>query len=112
MGQTEPLIRNIQDTARWAAVFRARESDRSDALFRDPLAHKLAGDLGYRIADEVPGGTRHTWAWVLRTYLFDQIIARQIEEGVDLVVDLAAGLDARPYRMAVPSGLKWVEVDL
>ena len=29
-----------------------------------------------------------------------------------MVVNLAAGLDARPYRMALPSSLKWVEVDL
>src|SRR5437899_1957738 len=26
MSQTEPLIRNISETARWAAVYRARES--------------------------------------------------------------------------------------
>jgi methyltransferase (TIGR00027 family) len=29
-----------------------------------------------------------------------------------MVVNLAAGLDARPYRMAFPSSLRWVEVDL
>ena len=108
----EPLIRSIADTARWAAVFRARESERRDALFRDPLAGRLAGELGQRIADEVPGGTSHSWAWVVRTYLFDQFIAQQIEQGVDMVVNLAAGLDARPYRMAVPPALKWIEVDL
>jgi len=28
------------------------------------------------------------------------------------VINLAAGLDARPYRMRLPSALKWVEVDL
>jgi O-methyltransferase involved in polyketide biosynthesis len=32
--------------------------------------------------------------------------------GCDAVVNLAAGLDTRPYRMAVPSSLRWVEVDL
>ncbi len=29
-----------------------------------------------------------------------------------MVVNLAAGLDARPYRMALPPSLQWVEVDL
>jgi O-methyltransferase involved in polyketide biosynthesis len=29
-----------------------------------------------------------------------------------MVVNLAAGLDTRPYRMALPSGLQWIEVDL
>jgi len=29
-----------------------------------------------------------------------------------MVVNLAAGLDTRPYRMALPSGLQWIEIDL
>lgn len=29
-----------------------------------------------------------------------------------MVVNLAAGLDTRPYRMQLPASLKWVEVDL
>jgi O-methyltransferase involved in polyketide biosynthesis len=49
MGQGEPAIRNISDTANWAAVYRARESERPDALFRDPFARRLAGELGERI---------------------------------------------------------------
>jgi methyltransferase (TIGR00027 family) len=112
MSQKAPLIRSIVDTARWAAVFRARESERRDSLFRDPLASKLAGELGRQIADEVPGGSSHAWAWVLRTYLFDQFIVQQVRLGIDMVVNLAAGLDARPYRMMLPPALRWVEVDL
>jgi len=27
-GTVEPLIRNISDTARWAAIYRARETER------------------------------------------------------------------------------------
>jgi methyltransferase (TIGR00027 family) len=33
-------------------------------------------------------------------------------DGVDLVVNLAAGLDARPWRMDLPASLRWVDVDL
>ena len=29
-----------------------------------------------------------------------------------MVVNLAAGLDARPYRMKLPSALQWIEIDL
>jgi methyltransferase (TIGR00027 family) len=112
MSQTEPLIRSIADTARWAAVFRARETERRDALFRDPLAARLAGELGHRITDEMRGGASHSWAWVLRTYLFDQFITEQVEQGVDTVLNLAAGLDTRPYRMTLPPALNWIEVDL
>jgi methyltransferase (TIGR00027 family) len=112
MPPTEPLIRNIADTARWAAVYRARESDRADALFRDPFARQLAGQRGEEIAAAIPFSNKHTWSWVIRTYLFDQFIAREIDKGVDTVVNLAAGLDARPYRMALPASVRWVEVDL
>jgi len=110
--QREPLIRNICDTARWAAVYRARESERKDALFRDPFARRLAGERGEQIADTLPKGNRNTWSWVMRTWLFDQLIAEQISQGVDLVVNLAAGVDARPYRLALPPSLTWIEVDL
>jgi hypothetical protein len=41
---TDPAIQHISDTARWAAVYRARETERNDALFRDPFARRLAGE--------------------------------------------------------------------
>src|SRR5262249_36271820 len=105
-------IRNISDTARWVAVFRARETDRPDALFRDPLARRLAGSRGEEIANTIRKGNRHTWTWTARTWLFDHFLTDQISNGADMVISLAAGLDARPYRMALPPTLKWVEVDL
>jgi methyltransferase (TIGR00027 family) len=110
--QSEPLIRNVSDTALWAAVYRAAETERPDALFRDPYARRLAGERGRQIAESVPGAVRADWAWVGRTYLFDQLIAEQLGQGVDMVVNLAAGLDARPYRMDLPPALQWIEVDL
>jgi methyltransferase (TIGR00027 family) len=109
---TEPLIRNISDTARWVAIYRARETDRPDALFRDPLARHLAGARGQQIADTIREGNKNLWTWATRTYLFDQFITEQIQQGTDMVVNLAAGLDARPYRMALPPSLQWIEVDL
>ena len=54
MPDVEPLFRDISDTALWAAVFRARETERDDALFRDPLAKRLAGTRGAQIAHAVP----------------------------------------------------------
>jgi len=109
---TQAVVRNISDTARWAAVFRARETERADAIFRDPYAARLAGQMGVDIANTLPEGNSHAWAWVARTYLFDQFLMQELEQGVDMVVNLAAGLDARPYRMALPASLQWIEVDL
>jgi methyltransferase (TIGR00027 family) len=112
MAETPRLIRNISDTALWSAVYRARETERSDAVFRDPFARRLAGSRGEQIAKSLPFSERASWAWVARTFLFDEFILDQIQQGVDMVVNLAAGLDARPYRMALPASLRWVEMDL
>jgi methyltransferase (TIGR00027 family) len=106
------LLRNISDTALLAAVYRARESERADPLFRDPFARRLAGDRGEEIARSLVFSEKHSWSWYARTYVFDQMISKQIASGCDMVVNLAAGLDARPYRMTLPASLKWIEVDL
>jgi methyltransferase (TIGR00027 family) len=108
----EPLIRNISDTALWVAVYRARESERSDALFRDPFARRLAGERGEQIATVTMAKAFPDWPYVARTVRFDQIVSKQIQQGADMVINLAAGLDTRPYRMDLPSTLQWVEVDL
>lgn len=106
------LIRNISDTARWVASYRAVETTRPDAVFRDPFAEKLAGERGKQIAAAMPYQDKNSWPFVARTVLFDAVITEQIQAGVDTVINLAAGLDARPYRMALPASLKWIEVDL
>lgn len=108
----EPLIRDISDTARWVAYYRALETERPDAVFRDPWAKALAGERGERIAKVQSFTDKADWAWTARTYLGDRFIMRAVEAGADLVVNLAAGLDARPYRMPLPAALRWVEVDL
>jgi methyltransferase (TIGR00027 family) len=81
-------------------------------MFRDPYAQRLAGKLGVDIANTLPEGNKHAWAWVARTYLFDQFITQELQQGTDMVVNLAAGLDARPYRMNLPASFQWIEVDL
>jgi methyltransferase (TIGR00027 family) len=108
----EGAFRNISDTAIWAAIYRVRETERPDALFRDPFAKRLTGERGEHIAAAMKSQDKHEWAWVMRTVLFDAFIAEQVGQGVDLVINLAAGLDARPYRMPLPPALRWVEVDL
>jgi methyltransferase (TIGR00027 family) len=112
MSESESRIRNISDTARWVAVYRARETERSDPVFRDPFARRLAGERGQQIAASIPFAEKNSWPFVARTWLIDDVISSLVKTGTDMVVNLAAGLDARPYRMAVPSSLQWIEVDL
>jgi methyltransferase (TIGR00027 family) len=109
---SEPLIRNVSDTARWVAVYRARETERADAIFRDPFARRLAGERGEQIAKLMPLGSDNAWSMITRTFLIDQLINAEVQRGADLVINLAAGLDSRPYRMQLSSSLRWVEVDL
>ena len=106
-------IENVSDTARWVAFYRAMETERPDALFRDPYARALAGPEGERIVKEMPRGRASSWAMITRTVVFDEIILDVVRRhDIDMVLNLAAGLDARPWRLKLPASLRWVDVDL
>jgi methyltransferase (TIGR00027 family) len=106
-------IDNISDTARWVAVYRAMETERPDAIFRDPFAKRLAGEKGEEIVRTMKDARAMAWAMIVRTQVFDEIIMAEIgTDGIDLVLNLAAGLDARPWRLDLPPTLHWVDVDL
>jgi hypothetical protein len=96
------MIEHVSDTAFWVARHRANESARPDALFHDPLAARLAGERGAEIARTLPNAHMTGWAVVMRTLIIDELILSAIAQGVDTVVNLGAGLDTRPYRMALP----------
>jgi len=49
---------------------------------------------------------------IVRTAVLDELILRTIQrDGVDTVLNLAAGLDTRPYRLPLPPSLRWIEAD-
>lgn len=105
-------IEHVSDTAFWVAYFRAKENVRAQALFRDPYAQKLAGARGKAFADSAPKVSFYTeWTVIARTVIIDRFIERAVNEGVDAIVNLGAGLDARPYRMNLPQNLRWIEAD-
>ena len=104
------LIRNVSDTARWVAAYRERETNRTEPLFRDPLAGRLAGERGRAIAARA--SIHSEWALVTRTKILDDLILQAVAEGADCVLSLAAGFDTRPYRLALPPALRWIEADL
>ena len=106
-------ISSVSDTARWVAMYRAMESERPDALFHDPYARRLAGPSGEQILAGMPQGRRWAWPMIVRTAVMDEIIMRLVTtEGVDTVLNMAAGLDARPYRLDLPATLTWIDADL
>jgi methyltransferase (TIGR00027 family) len=107
----EPLIEDVSDTALWVAAYRAQETERPDALFRDPLAARLIGERGRKIAQNMHGVGAVKWSVIVRTCIIDAYVRAAVADGVDMVVNLGAGLDTRPYRMELPASLRWVEVD-
>ncbi|MCE5233444.1 MAG: SAM-dependent methyltransferase [Mizugakiibacter sp.] len=111
MGQDTP-IRNVSDTALWVAIYRAMESERADALFRDPYARRLGGARGEAIVRAMPRGAATAWPMVVRTAVMDEIVLRCVRAGAATVLNLAAGLDARPYRLELPPSLRWLHVDM
>jgi methyltransferase (TIGR00027 family) len=107
----DPTIGDVSDTALCVAVYRAEESERPDALFKDPLARRLAGERGSHIARHMSHGAHIRWVLSVRTVVIDRMIAELFADGVDTIVNLGAGLDTRPYRLELPHSLKWFEID-
>ncbi len=93
------------------AAWRALESERPDPIFHDPYAARLAGQRGRVIAERLRSNRMGQWQVTVRTVVIDDLIRAAVDRGVGTVLNLGAGLDARPYRLAWPASLRWIEVD-
>jgi methyltransferase (TIGR00027 family) len=111
VSSSDSSITHVSDTALWVATYRALESERPDAVFRDPLAGVLTGERGKKIAAQMSYENFMAWLMVVRTVAIDELLKRAIRLGIDTVMNLGAGLDTRPYRMNLPSSLRWIEID-
>ncbi len=104
---------DLASTAYLVAMYRALESERVDALFNDPLARLLAGGKGEMLVEVIGEKDKITNAIAIRTYIIDNLIAQLVNsKKIDTVINLAAGLDTRPYRLSLCTSLRWIEVDL
>lgn len=109
---SEALIKDGFDTARLVASYRAAESERPGGLIHDPYARSLAGERGAELMRAYAHSQEEVWAIAMRTRIYDEILLHRIEqEQIDIVMNLAAGLDSRPYRLKLPASLRWIEVD-
>lgn len=112
MNTKDGTIHHVTDTALWVAHYRAEETERPDALFRDPWAKALVGERGRKIAEFMKSSSGLTrWSVPMRTYVIDSYIEKLVAQGVDVILNLGAGLDTRPYRLHLPDSLLWIEVD-
>jgi methyltransferase (TIGR00027 family) len=124
----------ISATARLTAAARARETRRPDRLFEDPWAAALAGSEGVVLMTEMEaaaspaGGAdgKDNPYIAIRTRYFDDFLLEAVggrpgggttagpsgdAPAIRQVVILAAGLDARAFRLDWPSGLCCYEID-
>lgn len=107
------MMRDVSETAYLVALCRALETEKNKALFQDPFARSLAGGKGV-LQQKILGDIRAIAnAIAVRTYIIDEIISQLIRvNGIDTVLNLGTGLDTRPYRLKLPSTLRWIEVDI
>ena len=73
---------------------------------------RLAGERGRAIVAAAPRTIRKGLWLVARTKVIVDVIIEAIAEGCDKVLNLAVGLDTRPYRLNPPPDFAWVEADL
>jgi methyltransferase (TIGR00027 family) len=116
----ESELADVSLTAIGVALLRAMESRRPDRLFDDPYAQAFvdaappdyrtrlpwtdtaSNQLGAALAVSIP----------VRTRFFDTYLVDACAAGCRQVVLLAAGLDARAYRLDWPPGVRLFELDL
>jgi methyltransferase (TIGR00027 family) len=114
---SEPL-RPMMRAALYAAANRAAETTRADALYRDPLACDLAGEVGRAVWESM---RETTWPGFLSsapepvlsifTRYFDDALRTVVtERGIEQVVILGARLDTRAFRLEWPVGVRLFEV--
>lgn len=106
---------SLIETARWAAAVRAKESERPDRLFSDPLAAALAGEEGLRalrLSERHNPRHEETANYLsIRIRLFDEVAQDNAARGIRQIVLPAAGMDARAYRLSWPEGTTFYELD-
>jgi methyltransferase (TIGR00027 family) len=94
----------VSRTALWIAAERARESARPDRLFYDPLAGRLAGTEGVELMARMEAGLPPNPTLSIRTRFFDDTLTRVLtDHPIDQIVVVAAGMDARAFRMRLPT---------
>lgn len=123
---TWDLASSVGATATMVAVARAQATNDPKPLINDPFARPLVEAVGIdaltRVVrgevtpaalddEQTPGVRRMTDNIVARTKFFDEFLLEATAAGIRQTVILAAGLDARAYRLPWPAGTVVYEVD-
>ncbi|WP_191334811.1 SAM-dependent methyltransferase [Amycolatopsis acidiphila] len=113
----------VRATALLTAYARAQETARPDRLFDDPWARLFIAEataftgaglprIGMARDDKVsPLWAAFSSYFTLRTPFYDEHILRAVAAGARQVVLVAASMDTRPYRLALPPDTTVFELD-
>jgi methyltransferase (TIGR00027 family) len=120
---------SVGTTAVMVAAARAVETERPDALIRDPYAKLLVTNSGAGVlweamldpevaarvealdADSAAHLHHMRGYQAVRTNFFDTFFKDAVADGIRQVVILASGLDSRAYRLDWPAGTTVYEID-
>jgi methyltransferase (TIGR00027 family) len=122
------ITSSVGETALRVAAARAAETAKAQPLIRDPFAQVFldaAGDAGRKVshdAGDITGDSEVVAQlrarrqvvgeyMACRTAFFDEFFVSATGEGIRQVVILAAGLDARAWRLPWPDGTTVYEID-
>ncbi|WP_297626771.1 SAM-dependent methyltransferase [Nocardia sp.] len=122
-GDSWDINTGVGSTALFVAAARALAGRAPDAPARDPLAEIFVRAAGEEWVDLVEGrtpdhplltrefGIQFQQHQIARTRYFDDFVNSAAADGIRQVVILAAGLDARAYRLPWPDGTVVYELD-
>ncbi|MDG3014474.1 SAM-dependent methyltransferase [Speluncibacter jeojiensis] len=117
-GDSWDIVSSVGLTALGVATFRALESARDDALITDEFARwfvEAAGDQHFLEMLAEPSRFESTpffpGTMGIRTKFFDDYFLAAAADGATQAVIVAAGLDARAFRLEWPTGTTVFEID-
>lgn len=125
---TWDIATSVGSTAVMVAAARAGETDRADALIKDPYAKILVSGAGTGVWEalldsefaakienldaEAAAIFAHMGNYqAVRTHFFDEYYRQAAQAGIRQIVILASGLDSRAYRLQWPAGTTVYEID-
>ncbi|MFF3034067.1 class I SAM-dependent methyltransferase [Streptomyces rubiginosohelvolus] len=106
------MAQAVKETSFITAVIRAMENNRPDRYLRDPHAALLSTARSRHMARDAleAGGT--IGSVIVRGRFGDLTLEQAVADGITQVVCLAAGSDTRAWRLGLPSGTRYFEIDL
>jgi methyltransferase (TIGR00027 family) len=111
-GMSESDITHVSDTALMVAACRALEFESGDGFVQDPFGARLAGARGMAMLRALPHPEMMRFGVSVRSRFIDELLLEALaSKAIATVLSVGCGLDTRPWRLALPPELRWIEVD-